>query len=46
MFAHAGYDLVLAVVNRVAVQHGLAAAVTVFAAVTVVAFAIALGLAQ
>ncbi|MDH6128808.1 CPBP family glutamic-type intramembrane protease [Kitasatospora sp. GP82] len=45
MLAHAAFDVVLAVVNRVGVRHGLAAAVTVFAVVTAVAFVAALGLA-
>ncbi|MFD5615124.1 type II CAAX prenyl endopeptidase Rce1 family protein [Kitasatospora sp. NPDC127060] len=44
MVAHAGFDIVLAVVNRVAARSGFAASVTVFAVVTAVALTTALGL--
>ncbi|MFD9688434.1 type II CAAX prenyl endopeptidase Rce1 family protein [Kitasatospora sp. NPDC059088] len=44
MAAHAGFDIVLALVNRVAARDGFAASVAAFAAVTAVALTTALGL--
>ncbi|GHE25237.1 hypothetical protein GCM10018781_76400 [Kitasatospora indigofera] len=45
MLAHAVFDVTLALVNRIAIRHGLAPAVTVFAVLTAIAFTTALGLA-
>ncbi|WP_188295580.1 type II CAAX prenyl endopeptidase Rce1 family protein [Streptomyces sp. CBMA156] len=45
MLAHAGYDVLLAVVNRITPAYGLAVSVTMFAVVTAVALVTALGLA-
>ncbi|MFD7983842.1 hypothetical protein ACFV4M_10740 [Kitasatospora indigofera] len=44
MLGHAAFDVTLALVNRIAIRHGLAPAVTVFAVLTAVAFTTALGL--
>ncbi len=46
VLAHAGYDVLLAVVNRVTPSYGLAVSVTMFAVVTAVALVTALGLAS